>query len=146
MILSWLSKRLVDWMLARLRAGDIRLALALDAPDVHMTFPGRSSWSGSYRGKRELKPWLERFAHVGLQIYADEVVAVGPPWNTTICIRGRDYLKSDTGELVYENRYVIWGKLRWGRLQAYETYEDTEKASALDRWLEQHEPRLALAS
>src|SRR5947209_14034692 len=77
MILSWLAKQLLDRVMARLRAGDIRLALALYANDVQMTFPGDNSWSGVYRGKKELKAWLERFARVGIQIYPDEVISGG---------------------------------------------------------------------
>jgi ketosteroid isomerase-like protein len=146
MILSWLAKQLLDRVTARLRAGDIRLGLALYANDVRMTFPGDNSWSGVYRGKKELKAWLERFARVGIQIYPDEVIAVGPPWNTRACIRGHDYVKSPEGETVYANRYVIWVKLKWGRIKEEETYEDTQKPKALDAWLEQHQPHLALAS
>lgn len=111
-----------------------------------MTFPGDNSWSGVYRGKKELKAWLERFARVGIQIYPDEVIATGPPWNMRACIRGHDYVKSPEGETVYENRYVIWVKLKWGRIKEEETYEDTHKPKALDAWLEQHQPQLALAS
>jgi hypothetical protein len=40
---------------------------------------------------------------------------------------------------------VIWAHLKWGRLKEYEVYEDTEKASALDEYLEAHEPALAAA-
>jgi ketosteroid isomerase-like protein len=146
MILSWLAKQILTRVMARSRSGDIRPTLALDADDVQLTFPGDSSWSGTFRGKEAVRSWLQRFARVGIQIYADEVVAIGFPWNTTICIRGHDYLRTLAGETVYENRYVIWGKLKWGRLKDYEVYEDTQKAKALDAWLEQHEPHLALAS
>jgi hypothetical protein len=57
----------------------------------------------------------------------------------------RDHLRSNAGELVYENRYVIWGHLRWGLLRDYEVYEDTERASELDASLAEHEPTLAIA-
>jgi hypothetical protein len=53
----------------------------------------------------------------------------------TLCVRGRDHLRSDAGELVYENRYVIWGHLRWFKLKRYEVYEDTQKTVVFDRWL-----------
>jgi hypothetical protein len=46
---------------------------------------------------------------------------------------------------VYENRFVIWGRLRWGRLSDYEVYEDTQKARALDAYLEANEPALLAA-
>ncbi len=146
MILSWIAKQILTRVMARTRAGDIRPTLALDAKDVELTFPGDNSWSGTFRGKPAVRQWLERLARVGIQTYADEVVAVGLPWNTTVCIRGHDHLTSAQGEMVYENRYVIWANLKWGRLKRYEVYEDTQKAKALDAWLEQHEPQLELAS
>ena len=43
---------------------------------------------------------------------------------------------------MYDNRYVIWAKIRWGRVKQYEVYEDTEKAQALDDYLEANEPAL----
>jgi hypothetical protein len=46
-------------------------------------------------------------------------------------IRGHDQLRSPEGQLVYDNRYVIWASLRWGRMHAYEVYEDTEKCRGL---------------
>ena len=39
------------------------------------------------------------------------------------------------GGNVYENRYVMWGRLVWGRLKEYEVYEDTQRSKALDEWL-----------
>lgn len=134
-MLSWLGKRVVDFQLRRLSAGDLRPSLWLDARDVRMTFPGDSSWAIELHGKAEHERWLARFVRSGIQIYADEVVVKGFPWKVTLCVRGRDHLRSPAGELVYDNRWVIWGHLRWGRLKRYEVYEDTQKTEALDRWL-----------
>jgi ketosteroid isomerase-like protein len=111
----------------------------MDAADVELTFPGDSSWSGVFRGKEQVRAWLERFVRVGLHIAADEVVLQGFPWRQTICIRGTDHLDAPGGERVYDNRYVIWGHLRWGKLTDYEVYEDTQKAKALDAWLADRE-------
>jgi ketosteroid isomerase-like protein len=124
----------------RIRAGDYRPTLRMDAKDVRFRFPGDSSWSGEIHGKDELERWLQRFVDVGLQIYADEVVVKGWPWKMTVCIRGTDHLDAPSGERVYENRYVIWGHIRWGLLRDYEVYEDTQKSKALDGYLAQHEP------
>ena len=77
----------------------------------------------------------KRFVDVGLQIYPDEVVLKGFPWNQTVCVRGHDFLRSPEGELVYENRYVIWGRVSWGRLRDYEVYEDTQTTHELDQYL-----------
>ena len=107
----------------------------MDAEDVRFRFPGDSSWAIELEGKDELEPWLRRFADVGIQIHPDEVVLKGFPWNQTICIRGEDHLDSAEGERVYENRYVIWGRIAWGKLREYEVYEDTRKSKELDDYL-----------
>jgi ketosteroid isomerase-like protein len=142
-MLSWLAHKLLSYNMRRINAGDPGPTLRLDAEDIVFQFPGESSWSGVFHGKRELRPWLERFCRVGLQIEADEVVVKGWPWSQTVCVRGRDHLDTKGGERVYENRYVIWGHMRWGLLRDYEVYEDTQKAVALDAWLAEHEPALA---
>jgi len=107
----------------------------MDAKDIKFCFPGDSSWATELRGKDKLEAWLNRFADVGIQIYPDEVVLKGFPWNQTICIRGHDFLDSPQGERVYENRYVIWGRIAWGLLREYEVYEDTQKSKAFDEYL-----------
>jgi ketosteroid isomerase-like protein len=135
MLLSWLASKMIGFVLARLRAGDVRPAVLLDAPDMELTFPGRNSFSGVIRRRDEHRIWLERLVAIGLQNYADEVVAVGPPWRMTVCIRGTDHARDADGKLIYENRYVLWAHLKWGRIQDYECYEDTEKANAFDRRL-----------
>ncbi len=138
-MLSRVGAKLVRHNMGQLNAGNVKPTLRIEARDVQLTFPGDSSWSGTFRGKRELRTWLERFARVGLQIFADEVVVQGFPWNQTVCVRGRDHLDSPTGERVYENRYVIWGRMSWGLLREYEVYEDTQKAKDFDDWLAEHE-------
>jgi hypothetical protein len=135
-MLSWLAKQIIGFAMARLRQGDLRPIMLLDAKDVQMTFPGQSSWAIVLHSRREHERWLRRFADVGLQIFPDEVIAKGLPWNITICVRGHVYLRTHSGELVYENRYVIWGRLRWLRLAQYEVYEDTHKTERLDEWLQ----------
>jgi ketosteroid isomerase-like protein len=144
-MISWLAHRLLAYNLRRLNAGDPGPVLRLDAGDVILHFPGDSSWSGTFRGKDQIRSWLDRFTRVGMQIFADEVVVKGFPWRQTLCVRGHDHLRSQAGELVYENRYVIWGRLEWGKLKHYEVYEDTQKSKALDAWLELHEATAAVS-
>jgi ketosteroid isomerase-like protein len=142
-MLSWLAKKMISRVMAAARAGDIRPTLMLDAPDIRFVFPGANSWSGDFKGKDEHRKWLERLVRVGVKTDPDEVVASGFPWKTTVCIRGRSYWDSPQGERIYDNHFVIWGKLRWGKLYDYEVYEDTEKATALDNYLAAHEPVLS---
>jgi hypothetical protein len=142
---SWLGKKVISYVMSRTRAGDVQPTLLLDAPDVTLTFPGQNSWSGVHRGKVEVERWLRRLVALGLQTYPDEVVVKGFPWNNTVCVRGYDHLKGPGGELIYENRFVIWGRMSWGRLKEYEVYEDTHKANELDLYLAEHRPELAVA-
>ena len=132
---SWLAKKMISRNMAKARQGDIGPTLRMDAEDVRFRFPGDSSWAVELEGKDQLEPWLQRFADVGLQIYPDEVILKGFPWNQTICVRGTDFLDTPEGERVYENRYVIWGRIAWGKLREYEVYEDTQKTEALDEYL-----------
>jgi len=134
-MLSWLGKQMISRNMAKAREGDIEPTLKMDADDVRFRFPGDSSWATELKGKEELRKWLQRFADVGLQIYPDEVILKGFPWRQTICVRGTDHLDSPEGERVYENRYVLWGHISWGKLREYEVYEDTQKAKALDGYL-----------
>jgi ketosteroid isomerase-like protein len=138
---SWLAMRLVGHSMAALRAGNVEPSLRMDAPDVVMHFPGDSSWSGEVRGKDAHGAWLARFARVGLQIHPDEVVVAGwRPWHLRLLVRGHINLPGSDGVPVYENRFVMWCVLRWGRLFEYEIYEDTQKSAALDGYLASHEP------
>jgi len=143
---AFLVKRFLSWAMARLRAGDLRPVAWLDAEDIVFTFPGENSWGGVFHGKAAHREWLERFVRCGFQIWPDEVAVSGPPWRTRLAIRGHDQLSSPEGEIIYENRYVLWATLRWFRTIELEGYEDTEKSAALDLWLSENEHRLVAAA
>jgi hypothetical protein len=134
-MLSWLAKKLLARDMARIRAGDYTPQLRRVADDVRFRFPGKSSFATELRGREELERWLQRFVRVGLQIFPDEVVVKGPPWRTTLVVRGPIQLESNSGEIVWQNRYVIWGRMKWGLLREYEVYEDTQRSSELDEYL-----------
>ena len=144
-MLAPLAKKLLSTVMARNRSGDISLTLKLDHPDMEFIFPGTNSWSGHYHSRDEHRQWLERLVRVGVKTDVDEVAVSGFPWKQTVAVRGRSWWDNPQGERIYDNRYVIWAHLKWGRMRAYEVYEDTEKAQALDDYLEAHEPQLAAA-
>jgi hypothetical protein len=134
-MLSWLAGKMIARNMKSIRAGDAGPTLALDADDVKFTFPGESSFAPGANDKRELEQWLDRFVSLGLKIYPDEVILKGFPWHQTICIRGYIHLDDPEDGRVYDNRYVIWGRIAWGKLREYEVYEDTEKSRKLDEYL-----------
>jgi ketosteroid isomerase-like protein len=132
---SWLAEKMIARNMKSMRAGDPGPTLAMDADDIKFTFPGDSSFAPGANDKRELEQWLNRFADLGLQIYPDEVVLKGFLWHQTICVRGNIHLDDPKDGRVYDNRYVIWGRIAWGKLREYEVYEDTEKSRKLDEYL-----------
>jgi ketosteroid isomerase-like protein len=138
-MLSWVAKKLLGHTMGRLREGDPGPTTRLYADDVRFTFPGRSSWAGRIEGKPDLEAWLRRFADAGLQIYPDEAVLKGFPWKQTICVRGHIHLDAEDGRRIYENRYVIWGHMAWGKMREYEVYEDTHATDSLDAHLAETE-------
>lgn len=75
---------------------------------------------------------------VVLKLDADEIIAQGPPWNMRRCVRGTSYLDTEDRR-VYENRYVMGGRVAWGLLREYEVYEDAQATKALDEYLSQCE-------
>jgi hypothetical protein len=134
-MLSWLAEKMIARNMKSMRAGDPGPTLAMDADDVKFTFPGASSFAPGASDKRELEQWLDRFVSLGLQIYPDEVILKGFPWRQTICVRGNIHLDDPKDGRVYANRYVIWGRIAWGKLREYEVYEDTEQSRKLDEYL-----------
>jgi hypothetical protein len=134
-MLSWLAGKMIARNMKSMRAGDAGPTLAMDADDIKFSFPGESSFAPGAKNKRELEQWLDRFVGLGLQIYPEEVVLKGFPWQQTICVRGYIDLDDPKDGRVYDNRYVIWGRIAWGKLREYEVYEDTEKSRKLDEYL-----------
>jgi len=134
-MLSWLAEKMIARNMKSIRAGDVGPTLAMDADEVKFTFPGDSSFAPGASNKRELGQWLNRFVSLGLEIYPDEVVLKGFPWHQTICVRGHIHLDDPKDGRVYDNRYVIWGRIAWGKLREYEVYEDTEETRRLDEYL-----------
>ena len=138
---SWLAKKLISYVMSRTRDGDIRPTLLMDADDVQLHLPGRQ-----LVGRRVPRQGG------GARLAA----AAGPrrasrPTPTRWCSRASRGTRPSasaatttptrpSGEQIYENRFVIWGRLEWGRLKDYEVYEDTEKATALDGYLAEHRP------
>jgi hypothetical protein len=134
-MLSWLAGKMIARSMRAIRAGDIGPTVVMYADDVKFHFPGANSFAPGAGDKGELEAWLQRFVEIGLQIYPDEVALKGFPWRQTLCVRGHIHLDDPEQGRVYENRYVIWGQMAWGKMREYEVYEDTEETTRLDEYL-----------
>jgi hypothetical protein len=133
---SWIAKKQVSRTMAQAREGNLAPSLRLYAKNVRYSFPGKNAWSTKLEGKDELERWLRTVEKTGVKLYPDEVIIKGFPWNQKICIRGHDILLMPSGKRVYENRFVLWGRISWGLMREYEVYEDTEKIAELQKHLE----------
>jgi ketosteroid isomerase-like protein len=134
-MISAIALRIIGRASRQLAAGDIRPLLRTYRIDAIDTFPGQSSWAGVYRGREEIGGFLRRFVDVGLKLQPVDVVAKGWPWNMTVCVLFTDHLTTPEGERVYQNRGVLYLRMRWGKVVSQETFLDTQRVAKLDEWL-----------
>jgi len=136
-------KSAVRWMIRRnvraLGCGDIEPLLAGYADNAVLVFPGTSSWGGEHRGKAAIRTFLSRFVDAGLVGEIHEILVNGPPWRTTVCVVFSDRATGPSGDTIYENRAVLFGRAVWGKIVYQEDFEDTHKVEAFDRYLADRE-------
>ncbi len=139
-------RRLLRHAIDRLNDGDASLVLRMAAPDAELVFPGDNSWATmfgpiergrqahvTHRGIEQLTAFADRFVDEGLHFEIEDILVAGPPWNTRVAVRAHDYgIDADTGRDRYNNRFVAFLEIRWGRLVRWEDYEDTERVAAWD--------------
>jgi len=69
---------------------------------------------------------------------AHDILVNGPPWRTTVCVLFHDHVIDAAGQVVYDNRAVLFGRIVWGKIVYHEDFEDTQKVEAFDRYLASH--------
>jgi ketosteroid isomerase-like protein len=109
--------------------------LARFADEAVLVFPGRSSWAGHYQGKRAIEEFLRRFLGVGLAGEFHEILVNGPPWRMRVCVLFTDQARDAGGNVVYENRAVLFAKARWGKIVYQEDFLDTQRVESFDAYL-----------
>ncbi len=144
------TRALLRHAIRRLNAGDPGLVLRLASPHAELAFPGDNSWATmfrpvmkgrerhvTHRGIDECRAFAQRFADEGVQFDIEDILVNGPPWNTRVALRVNDFIPAHPtdpgGPDRYNNRAVAFLTIRWGRLVAWEDYEDTERVAAWDR-------------
>ena len=142
------TRALLRLAIRRLNAGDPGLVLRLASPDAELAFPGDNSWATMFRpavkgrrrhvthqGIEECRAFAQRFVDEGIQFEIEDILVNGPPWNTRVALRVNDFSPGPTPGQPdgYNNRAVAFLTIRWGRLIAWEDYEDTERVAAWDR-------------
>jgi ketosteroid isomerase-like protein len=134
----------VRWMIRRnlkaLRQGDPGPVLAGYADDAVLVFPGTSSWGGEHRGKVAIEAFFRSYLEAGVVGHPHDIVVNGPPWRTTVCMLLVVHACDDGGDVVYENRAIVFARAVWGRIVYHEDFEDTHKSLAFDRYLSERAP------
>lgn len=143
-------RKLIRHGIERLNDGDPSFLIRLAHPDVELSFPGNNSWSTmfrpaeasrarhvTHRGIEECTAFADRFIEMGLHIDIEDILVNGMAWNLRIAIRATDHIPGANGD-EYNNRYVGFQEIRWGRLTSWEVYEDTERVSAWDDRVDLH--------
>lgn len=140
-------RALLRYSIDKLNRGDYSLMLKMASPGFELAFPGENSWATmfrpqqrgrerhvTHRGIDEAVAFADRFVDESVQFEIEDILVNGPPWNTRIALRVRDFVLGDAGGPdAYNNRAVLFLEVRWGRLVRWEDYEDTERVAAWDR-------------
>lgn len=133
---AWLVGRALRKVTSQLNAGRPALMVRMFAPDAEFVFPGTSSWAGTYRGRDEIRGFLDRFVDAGISIELVDVVVSGWPWSMRIVVRYRDTACDASGAVVYENEGLIYDRLRRGRIVYHEVlHRYPERTDAFDEYL-----------
>lgn len=129
-----------------MNAHDYRVVLDQLAPDFRVTFVGDTSLGGTRRTLPAMDQWFRRLFRLlpDARFELREVAVDGPPWNTRIA--GLFTVRATTalGE-PYENVFVQYARLRYGRVSWYEIHEDSLRFSQLCDRLGEHGVAEALA-
>lgn len=140
------TRALLRHSIKRLNQGDASLLLRMADQDAVIVFPGHNSWAtmfrpvhkdrtahATHRGIDECRAFADRFTDEGVQFEIEDILVNGPPWNTRIALRVQSHLPGSDGVDVYNNRAIALLEIRWGKLVAWEDYEDTERVAAWDQ-------------
>ena len=141
-------RRLIRHSINRLNQGDADLLLKMAADDAYIAFPGNNSWAtmfrptskgrsqhATHRGLAECRAFADRFVAERVQFTIEDILVNGGPWNTRIALRVASHKEGAAGPQgpdEYNNRAIALLEIRWGKLVAWEDYEDTERVAAWD--------------
>lgn len=128
-------RRMIRRNIQALNAGDPGPLLAGFGDDAVLVFPGQSSWGREYRGKVAIERFVRRFSEARLVGTPHEILVNGPPWRTTACVVFSDQATDSAGEIVYQNRAVLFARATWGKIIYQEDFLDTQKVEAFDAYL-----------
>jgi ketosteroid isomerase-like protein len=111
-----------------LSRGDWQPVLDSLAPEFTYLFHGDTSISGLRRRRETVDAWFRRLYRIlpSPRFEPEDIVVGGPPWNTRVAA-----LATISGDLAdgtpYRNTFMQRVTIRFGRVTAIETVEDTQR-------------------
>ena len=138
----------------RLNEGDYRPLLTMYADDATLSFPGDNAYAEQFRpvekgrrahtthrGKAEIEAFLQRYVAQGIQMEIGDILMAGPPWDVRVAARGQTFIPLADGTDRYNNRAMIYLRMKWGKVVEHEDYEDTQRVTVLADGTVQSTPR-----
>jgi ketosteroid isomerase-like protein len=99
--------------------------------DVHHVFPGDNALGGERRSREAVGRWFDRLGRL-FPVHEFTVHRVAPrgwPWDTWVAVEWSARLGPQEGD-PYPNDGAHWIHVRWGKVDAFHAYLDTERVSA----------------
>jgi len=112
---------------AAMNAHDYEAIISLLAESFEVRFIGDTSLGGSRHTREAMRAWFQRFFRLfpDARFEMRDVAVDGWPWNTGIF--GTFEINATVLGQRYDNVFVQFVKMRWGRVTYYAVYEDSLK-------------------
>lgn len=130
-------KRRVRLLFAEANRGNWQAIVDGLAPNFVYRFIGDTPLGGTRTTKPAMQNWFRRIYRLvpNAQLVLQEIVVEGMPWNTRVMtyVKFRGSLPASIGEqgAAYENEVMQLLRIRWGRIVAVTTLEDTQRFVAI---------------
>jgi ketosteroid isomerase-like protein len=120
-------RRHVGAIFRRLNQGDYEFVLAQFRSGAEHWFSGSHALAGRRQSPEARRAWYGRLSRVfpRIQFELQKVVVSGWPWRTQVAIEWRDRAL-DTNGVELPNRGVFVATLRWGKVDEFHVYCDTQ--------------------
>lgn len=141
-----LVERKVRRVFRRLGEGDFWPMVDSLSRDFRYRFEGDSAIGGLRSSRESMQLWWERMYRLfpGLSFVVRDVAVTGWPWNMRIWTQ-LDFVKPLPDGTLYTNVVMQRMQMRWGRIVAIHTLEDTQRCARFLAWQAQQGKAEALA-
>lgn len=129
-----LVRRRTAEMFERLSRGEWQAIVASLANDVRHSFAGDHPLGGERHSRDAVSRWFQRLGRLypGHEFEVHRVMSRGGPWSTWVAVQWTAHLRPQQGE-PYVNHGAHWIHIRWGKVDDFGAYFDTQRLAAACR-------------